>query len=166
MPDTIPPNILAVMDITGDHWSSRWWANRAHEAAIEGGQEAICDLQQYWMGAYPEPPVQDNCGRPVQAGAMFYNTTEGVTQVYDGTGWHNVTQPVPGIVDEYLFMPGSPTQIFTGGDYYGNPVTIDPVNSEVGVFLNGVRLLKTIDYTVQPNQITMVTGAVEPPNVV
>lgn len=29
MPDTIPPNILATMGITGDHWSSRWWANKA-----------------------------------------------------------------------------------------------------------------------------------------
>ena len=29
MPDIIPPNILAVMGVTGDHWSSRWWANRA-----------------------------------------------------------------------------------------------------------------------------------------
>jgi hypothetical protein len=29
MPDTIPPNILAVMNVTGDHWSSRWWANQA-----------------------------------------------------------------------------------------------------------------------------------------
>lgn len=31
MPDTIPPNILAVEDITGDHWSARWWATRAAE---------------------------------------------------------------------------------------------------------------------------------------
>jgi hypothetical protein len=29
MPDPIPPNILAIMGITGDHWSSRWWANQA-----------------------------------------------------------------------------------------------------------------------------------------
>ena len=29
MPDTIPPNILAVMGVTGDHWSARWWANQA-----------------------------------------------------------------------------------------------------------------------------------------
>jgi len=34
MPDTIPPNILAVMGVTGDHWSSRWWA---HQAAITFG---------------------------------------------------------------------------------------------------------------------------------
>jgi hypothetical protein len=36
MPDTIPPNILAVMGITGDHWSSRWWANQAAQI-VEGG---------------------------------------------------------------------------------------------------------------------------------
>ena len=29
MPDTIPPNILAVQGVTGDHWSARWWANQA-----------------------------------------------------------------------------------------------------------------------------------------
>jgi hypothetical protein len=35
MPDTIPPNILAVQGVTGDHWSSRWWANRAVETLSE-----------------------------------------------------------------------------------------------------------------------------------
>ena len=35
MPDTIPPNILAVMAVTGDHWSSRWWANRAAQLFAE-----------------------------------------------------------------------------------------------------------------------------------
>jgi hypothetical protein len=37
MPDTIPPNILAVMGISGDHWSSRWWANRAAQIALTTG---------------------------------------------------------------------------------------------------------------------------------
>jgi hypothetical protein len=31
MPDTIPPNILAANDLTGAHWSARWWANHAAE---------------------------------------------------------------------------------------------------------------------------------------
>lgn len=35
MPDIIPPNILAVQAVTGDHWSSRWWANRAAETLSE-----------------------------------------------------------------------------------------------------------------------------------
>jgi hypothetical protein len=40
MPDVIPPNILANMGVTGDHWSSRWWANQAADYihnAIDGG---------------------------------------------------------------------------------------------------------------------------------
>jgi hypothetical protein len=36
MPDTIPPNILATMGISGDHWSSRWWANYASTIVEEG----------------------------------------------------------------------------------------------------------------------------------
>jgi len=47
MPDTIPPNILAINAITGDHWSSRWWANRA--AAI------VSLLGQTSTGVIAEP---------------------------------------------------------------------------------------------------------------
>jgi hypothetical protein len=35
MPDTIPPNLLVVQAVTGDHWSSRWWAHRASEYIYE-----------------------------------------------------------------------------------------------------------------------------------
>jgi hypothetical protein len=35
MPDTIPPNILAITGISGNHWSSRWWASQA-AATISG----------------------------------------------------------------------------------------------------------------------------------
>ena len=47
MPDTIPPNTLTINAITGDHWSSRWWANKAANllsAMMHGG-----------VGVYAEP---------------------------------------------------------------------------------------------------------------
>jgi hypothetical protein len=44
MPDTIPPNILAAMDITGDHWSSRWWAHRAASLGVQTGHALTDDL--------------------------------------------------------------------------------------------------------------------------
>jgi hypothetical protein len=43
MPDTIPPNILASNDITGDHWSSRWWANQAAELLAQMGHSDFTD---------------------------------------------------------------------------------------------------------------------------
>ena len=47
MPDTIPGNVLAVTAVSGDHWSSRWWANKAANllsAILHGG-----------VGVYAEP---------------------------------------------------------------------------------------------------------------
>jgi hypothetical protein len=31
MPDTLPDDALKITDITGDHWSARWWAHKALE---------------------------------------------------------------------------------------------------------------------------------------
>jgi hypothetical protein len=36
MPDTIPDGSMTIMDVTGDHWSSRWWANYASQIVEEG----------------------------------------------------------------------------------------------------------------------------------
>jgi hypothetical protein len=71
MPDTIPPNILAVMDVTGDHWSSRWWANQA-ALIIAQGTQAIT-----YIGDTPPPAVP-----PVKAGAMWWDSIGGQLYVF------------------------------------------------------------------------------------
>jgi hypothetical protein len=53
MPDTIPPNILAINAISGDHWSSRWWANRA--AGIVAGSSGIMGSIPAGQGVFAEP---------------------------------------------------------------------------------------------------------------
>lgn len=166
MPDTIPPNILATNGITGEHWSSRWWAHRAGEIVIEGQQEIVCAIEAYWLGAHPTPPALDSCGKPIAPGAMYFDTSEGVTKVYDGANWHDVVQPVPGNIDEYLYLPASPTTVFTGTDARGNPLVLDPGAAEVGVYLNGVKLLEGYDYSLSANTVTFTQGAVTAPNTV
>lgn len=37
---TIPPDVLAVMGVSGDHWSARWWANYA-ESKVQGLQAFV-----------------------------------------------------------------------------------------------------------------------------
>jgi hypothetical protein len=164
MPDTIPPNILAVMGVTGDHWSSRWWANKALTDVEDATAEAICDLQNYWLGAYPTPPTHNNCGDPVVAGAMYFNTTDSVCQVYDGAVWHDVTQLATGKGQEYLYLPAVPTTVFTGVDYHGRTLALDTVNSQIAVYLNGVRLLPGIDYSFTASSVTMLLGPVTTQN--
>jgi hypothetical protein len=41
MPDTIPPSVLAINAITGAHWSSRWWANRAAQIVSAFGAPGV-----------------------------------------------------------------------------------------------------------------------------
>jgi hypothetical protein len=165
MPDTIPPNILAVMDVTGDHWSSRWWANQAHLIVENDTAEAICELQHYWMGAYPTPPTHNTCGDPVVAGAMYWDLTEQVCKVYDGNIWHDVTQLAPGQVDEFLYLPATPTTVFTGVDYHGNTLKLDPANAVIAVYVNGIRLVVGRQYTVTTNSVTLMTPVTTPSTV-
>lgn len=66
MPDTIPPNILAFMDVTGDHWSSRWWANYAAQL-VQGAGEGLDitapgTLPQGVMGAIN---IRNQTGGPI-----------------------------------------------------------------------------------------------------
>jgi hypothetical protein len=63
MPDTIPPNTLAVMNITGDHWSSRWWSNRAAQQV------------QNWQNALPPGPT--NTARYVYVATTAQTVFEG-----------------------------------------------------------------------------------------
>lgn len=76
MPDTIPPDILAVMGVTGDHWSARWWAHRALEIAstVDPGERATV-----YIG--PIPPT------PHSIGTLWWDTEGGQLYVYydDGT---------------------------------------------------------------------------------
>jgi hypothetical protein len=165
MPDTIPPNILATMDVTGDHWSSRWWANNAAQIVTDASGDAVCAIQSYWLGAYANPPTHTTCGDPVSAGAMYWNTTSQTTQVYDGVIWHDVVQPAPATVSEYLYLPAAPTTVFTGVDYHGNTMVLDAVNAEIAVYLNGVKLLNVLDYTLTSSSVTLTSSVTVPSTV-
>jgi hypothetical protein len=68
MPDTIPPNILAVMNVTGDHWSSRWWANRAAQAVEWPGYgEALTVVATTTLpyGTFGSVNVRNATGAPI-----------------------------------------------------------------------------------------------------
>lgn len=56
------------------------------QAAAEAAQEAIDGL---YLGAQASDPTLDNNGDPITSGDWYYNTTTGVTRIYDGTQWNN-----------------------------------------------------------------------------
>lgn len=60
--------------------------------------------------------------------------------------------------DAYKFVATSGQTIFTGADANGSTLTFAPTDF-IAVFLNGVRLIETDDYTKSSNAITLSTGA-------
>lgn len=136
MPWTIPPNILAINAITGEHWSSRWWAHRAGE--FVGGF-----LNGYYMGPFPTPPVMGLTGGPILLGALYFNTADNVMYVWNGTAWIPFHTPQAAATGSFFFIanPGDTNFDLTAGDIYGNllPAALTPEEG-IEVHLNGVRL--------------------------
>lgn len=93
LPDKIPPNILAVMGVTGDHWSAKFWANQASETVqdIDGKiahiEALVSDFDKRYLGASLTAPSTDGRGRPLEAGALYFNLNSKYMYVWDGSRW-------------------------------------------------------------------------------
>ena len=156
MPDTIPDNAVKVMDITGDHWSSRWWANQA--------ANAFGMLTSLYLGAHPEPPLTNNNGGPIQIGSIYFDTEPppGQTMVWNGSQWVSMTQPARAMVSTlwYSATAGQTAFPLTAADLYGHSYTISSTAPEpIGVWVNGVKLMPYQsplgDWTIAASTVTM-----------
>ena len=189
MPDTIPPNILAVMGITGDHWSARWWANEASttvSTALDELNQALNDalddinqagdywlgvlqdqtenaiegIQSLYLGAFYAPPAADTLGNPIATGAMYFDLTLDAAYVWNGTAWRPLVTPGPAAIVRYVYVATANQTIFTGADRNGNVLVYNHANYQtINVFKAGVLLTPVNDYTEQVNQITLTAPA-------
>ena len=158
LPDTIPPNILAINAITGEHWSSRWWANKA--------ASAFGQLAWLYYGAGLNPPEGDpSTGGAIPPGAIWYDTGNNTIMVWNGTMWEPI-QGKPIYADTlslyYLASGGQTDFTLTDADMHSKSTTLAPDGSQgVIVFLNGVRLTPSEDFNVTPasSTITLELGA-------
>ena len=146
LPDTIPPNILAVTAVTGDHWSSRWWANRA--------ASAFGMLAWWYQGAWPQPgpPSTPNTptGQPLPPGSVYFDTTLGVMMVWNGSTWTNVFKPQAAATQSLYYLATAGQTVFTMlvPDRNGQTFGFNAANPEgLETFVNGVRVEPTFDFT-------------------
>jgi hypothetical protein len=132
MAGPIPPDILATMGISGNHWSSRWWANEATIAvgdaedwaqqAADSAASAAAALDQMtdlYLGPHPSNPTVDNDGNPLQVGAIYYNTSDHNMYVWTGTVWavsNNSQGWVPEApIDSHTYVRGNASWLQSAG---------------------------------------------------
>lgn len=147
LPDTIPPNILAINAISGEHWSSRWWAMRAGNA--------FGMLAWWYMGAWPGPPPTTPLtptGDPIPPGGMYFDTDLGYMLVWNGSGWVPLAQgPAKATTSSLYYLATAGQTVFplSTADRFGHTFAFSQTATEgLHGLVNGVRLEPTVDFTV------------------
>jgi hypothetical protein len=107
----------------------------------------ITDIYNYadtYQGAKATAPSVRNDSSALQAGDLYFNTTDDQMKVYDGAGWGSVGSTVNGTSERYRYIATSGQTTFTGSDSNSNTLAYDP--GFIDVYLNGLRLDQA-DYT-------------------
>ena len=102
------------------------------------------------MGAKATAPTLDNDGDALIVGALYFNTTTNFMYVNSSSGWVAAGSSVNGTSDRVTYTATSSQTVFS--------VTYDV--GFVDVYLNGVKLVATTDFTASSGtNITLTTGA-------
>ena len=95
-------------------------------------------------------PALDNDGDALVTGALYFNTTTNIMNVYGSGGWQAAGSSVNGTSDRETYTATSGQTSFTA--------TYDP--GYVDVYLNGIKLLAGTDFTANSGTaIVLTTGA-------
>jgi hypothetical protein len=135
MPDTIPPNILATNAVTGEHWSSRWWAMKS--TAMFGMMAML------YCGASDVPPTETLTGDPLTPGCIYFDTNTNTMQVWNGSAWQPFTVPQKAFTASLYYIASANQQQFplSTPDLYNNFFVLNVQDPEgIEVYVNGARL--------------------------
>jgi hypothetical protein len=127
-------------------WSAKWWAIYAAQLVGPWGF--------YYLGGWVSPPfpgaVNPDTGvqvpNPLAPGSFYYDLTTGQLLVWNGSEWTSPYALASGALSQFVYQATAGQLNFSGADYFG--VTPNVGNSPSDVHLNGVRLVATIDYTI------------------
>jgi hypothetical protein len=120
----------------------------------------VTDIYNYadtYQGAKSSAPSLRNDGSALQAGDLYFNTSDNQMKVYDGAAWGSVGSTVNGTSERFRYIATSGQTTFTGADSNGNTLAYDA--GFIDVYLNGVRLDQS-DYTASSgDSIVLASGA-------
>ena len=138
MPGTLPADTVAVMDVTGEHWSARWWANQA--SAVFG------ELAAYYQGAHHEPPNLSSAGTPLPPGALYFDLDTNEMMVWNGSSWVPIGVPsrTRTMSLDYKATASQTSFPFATPDIHNESYLVNSVDPEpIEVFKAGLR--QTLD---------------------
>ena len=96
-------------------------------------QAALDSIENFYLGAEASAPTVDDNGDPLEAGDWYFNTTDNLTYIYNGSSWQVTVVDTSGLVstsgdsmtgdlsfgdnDKAIFGDGSDLQIYHDGSH-------------------------------------------------
>jgi hypothetical protein len=115
-------------------------AAAASAAAAEASYDSFDDR---YLGAKSSAPSVDNDGNALLTGALYWNTSSNLMFVWSGSAWGSISSSAE--IYRYRYTASGGETSISGVD--ANGATLSYIVGKEQVYLNGVLLARTSDYT-------------------
>ena len=123
-------------------------ASNSQVAAASSAASAASVFDQFddtYLGSKSSAPTVDNDGDALVVGALYYSSTLGGMQIWDGSEWIDASSAGGASLTNYNFTATAGQTVFSGADDNSNTLAYTVDN--IILTLNGVVLEDNTDYT-------------------
>jgi hypothetical protein len=115
----------------------------AAAASAAAAAAAYDSFDDRYLGAKSSAPSVDNDGNALVTGALYWNTSSNLMFVWSGSSWGSISSSAE--IYRYRFNATAGATTISGID--ANGATLSYIVGKEQVYLNGVLLVRTSDYT-------------------
>ena len=115
----------------------------AAEAAAAAAATTYDNFDDRYLGAKSSAPTLDNDGNAIIEGALYWNSVDNAMYAWDGAAWGSISSTAAIYRFRYTATAGQTS--ISGVD--DNGLTLSYLAGKEQVYLNGVLLVRTSDYT-------------------
>jgi hypothetical protein len=115
----------------------------AAAASAAAAATSYDDFDDRYLGAKSSAPTLDNDGNALQVGAIYWNSVANAMFAWTGTEWGSISSTAA--IYRYRFTAAGGETTESGAD--DNGLTLSYIPGKEQVYLNGVLLVRTTDYT-------------------
>jgi hypothetical protein len=124
----------------------------AAAASAAAAASSYDDFDDRYLGPKATPPTLDNDGNPLGTGALYWNTVLSEMYAWTGSAWGSISSTAA--IYRYRFIAAGGETSVSGTDALSQTLAYLPGKEQV--YLNGVLLVRTTDYTATDG--TSITG--------
>jgi hypothetical protein len=133
---------LYVDAVAGSATAAAASASAASSSAIDAAT-TYDNFDDRYLGAKATPPTLDNDGDALITGAIYWNTVDNAMYAWTGSEWGSISSTAA--IYRYRFTASGGETSLSGLD--DNGLTLSYLPGKEQVYLNGVLLVRTTDYT-------------------